>query len=195
MPKNIYGVTKAAAEDLCALFHRNQDLPCLILRTSRFFPEPDDNRATREAYEDANAKANEYPYRRVDIADAAEAHLLAAERAKNIGFGVYIVSATTPFRPEDLGELRRDAPAVLGRRTPTFVAEYERRGWRMFPTVDRVYVNDKARAELGWRPRYDFAHVIERLSADEAAPSPLAQAVGSKGYHAEVFEDGPFPVE
>jgi hypothetical protein len=23
------------------------------------------------------------------------------------------------------------------------------RGWRMFPTVDRVYVNDRARAELG----------------------------------------------
>jgi len=38
VPKNIYGVTKAAAEDLCHLFHRNQRLICIILRTSRFFP-------------------------------------------------------------------------------------------------------------------------------------------------------------
>jgi nucleoside-diphosphate-sugar epimerase len=57
VPKNIYGVTKAAAEDLCQLFHRNQKLPCLVLRTSRFFPEEDDNRKVRETYSDANVKA------------------------------------------------------------------------------------------------------------------------------------------
>src|ERR1700730_6113287 len=38
-PKNIYGVTKIAAEHLCELFHRDCGLRCLILRTSRFFPE------------------------------------------------------------------------------------------------------------------------------------------------------------
>src|SRR6185436_4463024 len=38
--KNIYGATKLAAEDLCRLAWRNQRLPCLVLRTSRFFPEP-----------------------------------------------------------------------------------------------------------------------------------------------------------
>src|ERR1700738_1065845 len=36
VPKNIYGATKTAAEDLCQLFHRNQGLACLVLRTSRF---------------------------------------------------------------------------------------------------------------------------------------------------------------
>ena len=49
VPKNIYGVTKAAAEDLCQLFHRKQKLPCIVLRTSRFFPEEDDNREVRDA--------------------------------------------------------------------------------------------------------------------------------------------------
>src|SRR5438067_919142 len=43
VPKNIYGVTKVAAEDLCELFHRLHRLPCLVLRTSRFFPEADDD--------------------------------------------------------------------------------------------------------------------------------------------------------
>src|SRR5262249_21765162 len=50
VPKNIYGVTKAAAENLCELFHITRGLPCLILRTSRFFPEPDDSKQVRESY-------------------------------------------------------------------------------------------------------------------------------------------------
>jgi nucleoside-diphosphate-sugar epimerase len=45
-----YAVTKAAAEDLCQLFHRSQGLACIVLRTSRFFPEEDDNKRVREAY-------------------------------------------------------------------------------------------------------------------------------------------------
>ena len=43
VPRNIYGVTKVAAESLCELFHRRQRLPVIVLRTSRFFPEADDD--------------------------------------------------------------------------------------------------------------------------------------------------------
>src|SRR5215467_899644 len=74
-PKNIYGVTKVAAENLCELFHRARGLPCLILRTSRFFPEPDDRKETRKSYADANVKINEFLYRRADIEDIVDAHL------------------------------------------------------------------------------------------------------------------------
>ncbi|HEV2425246.1 MAG TPA: NAD(P)-dependent oxidoreductase [Terriglobia bacterium] len=195
VPRNIYGVTKAAAEDLCRLFHRKHGLPCLILRTSRFFPEEDDNRMMRESYPDENLKANEYLYRRVDLEDAVGAHLAAAERARAIGFGRYIISATTPFLPGDLADLRLDAPRVVARRVPGYEIEYRRRGWRMLPAIDRVYVNERARGELGWRPRYDFAHAIERLRAGDDLRGRLAQIVGSKGYHAEEFSEGPYPVE
>ena len=74
VPKNIYGVTKTAAEDLCALFAREHGLNCMVLRISRFFPEPDDSKATRNAFADTNAKANEFLFRRVDLADAVSAH-------------------------------------------------------------------------------------------------------------------------
>jgi len=195
VPKNIYGVTKVAAEDLCRLFHRNHGLPTIVLRTARFFPEEDDSRPIREGYADDNAKANEFLFRRVDLEDVVSAHQAAAERAAAIGFGRYIVSATTPFCREDLAELRDDAPAVVARRVPGFAAEYRRRGWRMFPGIDRVYVNDRARAELGWRPRHDFAAVIERLQAGGTVASPLARLVGAKGYHAATFADGPYPVD
>jgi UDP-glucose 4-epimerase len=195
VPKNIYGVTKAAAEDLCQLFHRNQSLACIVLRTSRFFPEEDDNRRVREAYSDANVKANEYLYRRVDIEDVVSAHLLASEHAPSIGFRKYIISATTPFRPEDLADLRVDAPRVVRERVPDYEAEYERRHWKMFPSIGRVYVNERARNELGWLPRYDFNYFVSRLRTSDDPRSPLARLVGSKGYHAELFSDGPYPVE
>ena len=49
-------------------------------------------------------------------------------------------------------------------------------------------------AELGWRPRYDFRHVLDCLHAGTDFRSPLAREIGSKGYHATVFERGPYPV-
>jgi nucleoside-diphosphate-sugar epimerase len=195
IPKNIYGVTKTAAEDLCELFHRNQNLPCLVLRTSRFFPEEDDNKETRQAYEDGNVKANEFLYRRVDVEDVVSAHLQAIEKAPSIGFGRYIVSATTPFTRADLADLRANAPLALKRRMPDYEAEYARRGWKMFPSVERVYVNDRARNDLGWQPRYDFERVLNSLKAGDDPRSPLARAIGAKGYHAHKFADGPYPVK
>ena len=195
VPKNIYGVTKVAAEELCALFHHRASVPCLVLRTSRFFPEEDDRKDTRDAYADQNAKANEFLYRRVDVADIVSAHLLALERAPAIGFGRYIISATTPFTPDDLGELRNRAPAVLARRVPRYREVYAARGWSMFPGIDRVYDNARARRDLGWRPQYDFARVLELIEADGAVGSPLARTIGSKGYHAQTFADGPYPTE
>jgi len=182
VPRNIYGVTKKTAEDLCELFHRDHELPCIVLRTSRFFPEEDDSDAIRRAYEDGNVKANEYLYRRVDLEDVAHAHLLACERAATIGFGRYILSATTPFLRGDLAELRADAPRVVRRHIPEYEAEYARRGWKMFPSIDRVYVNELAREALGWQPRYDFRFVLDRLSTGADPRSPLARVVGSKGY-------------
>jgi UDP-glucose 4-epimerase len=194
VPKNIYGVTKRAAEDLCELFSRRDRLPCIVLRTSRFFPEEDDDRSTREAYANENLKVNEYLYRRVDIEDAVGAHLVAMARARDLGFGRYIISATTPFSPTDIADLHTNAPQVVRRYFPDYEAAYARRGWKMLSSIDRVYVNAKARAELGWQPRYDFRLLLDRLEAGEDVTSPLARLVGSKGYHAEVFTDGPYPV-
>lgn len=182
-PKNIYGVTKGAAEDLCQLFHRNARLPCVVLRTSRFFPEEDDSAAAREAFAEDNLKLNELLHRRVDIEDVVSAHFAAAQRARDIGFGLYIISATTPFTREDLAALRRDAPAVLRRAVPEHEAYYATRGWRMNATLDRVYVNERALRELGWRPQHDFRAVLARLSAGCELRSPLAALVGYKGYH------------
>jgi UDP-glucose 4-epimerase len=195
LPKNIYGITKLAAEQVCELFHRTRGLAAIVLRTSRFFPEADDRKETREAYEDGNVKANEFLYRRADIEDVVNAHLLALDKAASLGFGRYIVSATTPFTRDDLQDLHTDAHAAVVRHVPGYAGVYTQRGWSMFPRIDRVYVNDRARSDLGWNPGYDFARVIGLLSAGDDPRSPLARAIGSKMYHAETFAEGPYPVE
>lgn len=185
VPKNIYGATKTAAEDIGELFHRDHGLPVLVLRTSRFFPELDDRPAVRNIYPDANLKANEFLYRRVDIADAVDAHLVALAQAPRIGFGRYIVSATTPFGLADLPELHGTAPEVVARYFPDQPDIYQRLGWQMFPSLDRVYVNERARTDLGWSPKYDYRHVLDCVRLGDDPRSELARQVGAKGYHAE----------
>lgn len=182
-PKNIYGVTKAAAEDLCALFARNHQLPVIVLRMSRFFPEADDDARRAAAYPDANLKLNDLLYRRVAIEDALEAHLLAAANAPTLGFARYVISATTPFGREDLADLARDTPSVLRRKIPATEAIYARLGWRLPPTLERVYVNERARVDLGWHPRDDFASVLARVNDGASVLGPMAAKIGAKGYH------------
>ena len=194
VPKNIYGTKKLMAETLCELFFRERALPVVVLRTSRFFPEDDDDPAMRAAYTLENAQANELLYRRLDIADAVSAHLLAIQRAPEIGFARYIVSATSPFEPRQLAALARDAAGVVRELYPECAELYAARGWRLFSEIDRVYVNARARRELGWRPEFDFAHVLSCVRDGRDFRSPLAREVGAKGYHDTVFDDGPYPI-
>jgi UDP-glucose 4-epimerase len=166
-PRNIYGVTKLAAEHLARMVHETHGLPTVILRTARFFPEADDM-AHRIEQSDANTKANELLFRRLTAEDAAEAHLAALEHAPRLGFDRFIVSAPTPFRPEDAPALLHDAPAVVARYFPDFPALYARRGWTMFRRIDRVYDASRIEARLGFRCRTGFAEMLAGLRMEEA---------------------------
>jgi UDP-glucose 4-epimerase len=124
----------------------------------------------------------------------ASAHLLATERAGEAGIGPFIVSATTPFTAADLAALGSDAGAVVRALYPESEALFAAHGWRFLEVVDRVYSNRRTREALGWEPRYDFRHVLDCLAEGRDFRSVLALAVGAKGYHDEVFADGPYPV-
>ncbi|MEM8891412.1 MAG: NAD(P)-dependent oxidoreductase, partial [Bacteroidota bacterium] len=113
---------------------------------------------------------------------------------EEIGFGKYIISATTPFKKEDLEDLNKDADKVLSRIYPKYGEVYAALGWKMFSQMGRVYVNEKARRELGWKPKYDFGYVLDCLQEGKDFRSELALQVGIKKYHDQVFEDGPYPV-
>ncbi|ORW03020.1 dTDP-glucose 4,6-dehydratase [Mycobacterium lacus] len=192
VPKNIYGVTKASAEDLCQLAHRNASLACVVLRASRFFVEGDDMPGLYDGRSEDNIKANEYACRRVALEDVVDAQLKAARRAPHLGFGRYLVSATTPFTREDMAELRTDAASVYARRVPLAAAVWKELGWRFPDTLDRVYVNARARRDLGWRPRFDLHAIAARLASGESVHTPLSRLVGSKEYADSSYHLGVF---
>lgn len=168
-PRNIYGVTKLAAEALCREFHRAHGLDVAILRTGRFFPEDDD---THSHPSGPNIKANEFLNRRLTVEDAAEAHLVALEKAPGLGCEAFILSAPPPFVREDCEALMRDAPAVVARYFPDAPSLYAKAGWSLPPRIDRVYDPGKAERLLGFRCRTDFAAVLDALSS--GAPLPFA---------------------
>ena len=182
VPKNIYGASKKAAEDLCELYARSKGLACVVLRVGRFYPEAEPPDSLDDAANDLNHKVNDYLYRRVDLEDAVTAHLLAAEHAHRLGFGRYIVSGSSPFHRYDLPLLRNNAAAVVTKLFPGCSDLYGHRGWSLPSGIDRVYSNARARDELGWAPRLDFLELLERLRRGGELFSALARDVGSKGY-------------
>ncbi len=135
------------------------------------------------AFDDDNLKVNEFLYRRVELEDVVNAHLLAGQKDDEIGFARYILSAITPFSKEDIWNLRNNLQGLLKPLYPSYVDIYKNKGWKMFNGIDRVYVNETARKDLGWRPKYSFSYILKCLKAARAPQSELAAVIGSKGYH------------
>ncbi|KAK3187220.1 hypothetical protein K4F52_004124 [Lecanicillium sp. MT-2017a] len=184
-PKNIYGVTKSTAEDICFLLQRQTGLPILVLRLSRFFPEEDDEEDRRNAVNKDNLKVLELSHRRCDIEDIVSAIVCAMRKAKEVRWAKYIISAPPPF-PNDtatLCALENDPRSVFESVVPDIKTIFATKGWGYLSRIDRVYDSTKAIQELGWQPKYTFARVAARISNGEEWRSDLTLKVGEKGYH------------
>jgi UDP-glucose 4-epimerase len=167
LPRNIYGVSKLAAEHLCRMMSEASGLPVIVLRTSRFFPEEDDM-SHKIVQSGPNTKANEFLFRRLSVEDAAEAHVVALNRAPQIGFDTFIISALTPFEPGDCEQLMEYAPVVVNHYYPRYREIYARRNWMMFDNIDRVYDSHKAMRRLGFVCKTGFGEVLQQLDRDPA---------------------------
>jgi nucleoside-diphosphate-sugar epimerase len=153
VPRDIYDVTKLAAERLCReAAASNRHVTCL--RVSRFFHEPPFTRLVHRLH------------RGVDVADAAEAHRLALMRSGR-SFETFNVSAQTPFTEPEAELLARQADRVIARHFPDAPALLSRLGWSLPARIDRVYVIEKAARELGYRPRRNFRELLNELVAGE----------------------------
>ncbi len=166
-PRNIYGVTKLAAEGLCRVHAVEHGLPCVVLRTGRFFPEDDDTHRTPSG---ENLKANELLHRRLTVEDAADAHIAAFEQAPRLGFDTFILSAPTPFDRADAAALKIDAGAVVAHYFPEAAGLYAEQGWTLPATISRVYDAGHAERRLGFRCRTGFAEVLAALRDRTALP-------------------------
>jgi len=166
-PRNIYGVTKLAAEGLCRLFATQHGVNCVVLRTARFFPEDDDTQKTPPG---ENLKAIEFLHRRLTVEDAAEAHMVALARAPKLGFDIFIISAATPFARADAAALKRDAAAVIASHFPEAPALFARRGWVLPASIGRVYDASRAERLMGFRCRTGFAEILDALREGRELP-------------------------
>jgi len=166
-PRNVYGVTKIAAERLCREAHAAHGLAVAILRTGRFFPEEDD---THRDLAGPNIKANEFLNRRLTVEDAAEAHVVALAGAAELGCETFILSAPPPFAKSDCEALITDAPAVIARHFPQAPSLYARAGWSLPAIIDRIYDPSKAERLLGFRCSTDFAAVLCALDRGDRLP-------------------------
>jgi UDP-glucose 4-epimerase len=166
-PRNIYGVTKLAAEGLCRLHFLEHGLNCVVLRTARFFPEEDD---TLRELLGANLKANEFLHRRLTVEDAADAHVAALDRAATLGFEIFVLSAPTPFVRSDAAALKRAPVQVIERHFPDAPSLYARRGWRLPTSIGRVYDAGRIERVLGFRCTTDFGGVLAALRTGSRLP-------------------------
>lgn len=166
-PRNIYGVTKCSAEELCRLLHAETRVPVVVLRTARFFPEDDDTHRTLAG---ENIKVNEFLNRRLTVEDCARAHVVALDKVPDIGFGLYIASAPTPFARGDAAELKVDARAVIARYFPDAAGLYAAQGWSLPDSIGRVYDASRIERELGFRCKTGFATMLDALRKGEAVP-------------------------
>jgi UDP-glucose 4-epimerase len=152
-PRDIYDVTKLAAERLCELFAAETGVPTTCLRVSRF------------SFGTAPELAVPYClHRAVNVGDAARAHVLALERVEG-GQLVVNVSGASPFRREDVDELLHDAAAVLRRRAPRLAEALRRSGHPLPRRIERVYAIDRATDELGYRPRHGVLDLLREQAA------------------------------
>lgn len=148
-PRDIYDITKIAAEQLCQDVARETGLPVWCLRTARFWDEPVHLRVIYRLY------------RGVDVEDAVDAHVLALH-ASPARAGVFNIAARSPFQECDTADLLRDAAAVIRARYPEAEAIFQAHGMELPRSIDRVYVTGKAEAELGYAPSRNFDHILRQ---------------------------------
>ncbi len=147
-PRDIYDVTKIAAEGLCETYANNYNLSCISLRVSRYFPESDYLMTIYRLY------------RGVDVRDAATAHILAMTAEKK-GYEVFNISAFSPFSRDETYDLLHDAPSVLLRHFPNINKLFAKKGWMLPNSIDRIYSIDKAKKYLNYRPSFNFNTLID----------------------------------
>jgi len=146
-PRDIYDVSKLAAEQLCLDVGRESGLPVVCLRACRYFDEPPEIMACHRLYRGA------------DVRDIARAHALAIEE-RNRCSEILNIAGPYAFCVQDVRELFENAPAVICRCLPDAKAAFEKRGWQLPKTIDRVYSSKAAETALGYRPRFGITEFL-----------------------------------
>jgi nucleoside-diphosphate-sugar epimerase len=149
-PRDIYDITKLAAEQLCEDFYRSEGLRAACLRVGRFWDEP---LADKVFYR---------LYRGLDVRDAAQAHLLALEN-QTIGFEVFNIAAQSIFDESETKALKTNALEIISQKIPHLIQYFQEQNWPISHSIDRVYAIEKAKKILGYTPQFNIQAMLEEL--------------------------------
>ena len=164
---------------------------CLVLRTSRFFPEADDHKVVAGDLRRRQCEGERVPPSARRSRRRRERASAGRRRAPAIGFGRYIISATTPFLPEDLLDLRVNAPGVVRRRVPAMRPSTRVAAGRCFRASIGCMSTIAPAASWGGGRAMTSPHHRQRLTSGGRLPRARWRgSIGAKGYHAERLPTG-----
>jgi UDP-glucose 4-epimerase len=148
-PRDIYDITKQTAEQLCRDFFYKEGLQTSVYRVGRFLPE------------DNNLKTNHRLYRGLDERDGAEALRLALQHTFG-DFEIFNITSGSPFTEDELVRLKHSPVEVIKTHYPDIEQIYKAKNWVLPESIDRVYICDKAKKQLGYTPKYTFDYLLQQ---------------------------------
>ena len=165
LPRDVYGLTKTLSEELAGFYARNHGVRTIAYRLGMFVPED----------------FLRYGFRLlkggVDDRDVAQAFLLGLTNT-TISFDAFNIMAEVPFTREQWPRWREDPAAFLESQFPGLSELVKQKGGDMkaLSTLwgHTFWSVDKARAELGYRPQYNFPEFYAALKAGDEAHYPFA---------------------
>jgi UDP-glucose 4-epimerase len=164
LPTDVYGMSKCLCEHMGRYYARRWGISTVALRLGMFVPE------TFERY------GFRLLFGGVDDRDVAQAVLLALDHDPAGGFDHFNVFADVPFGPEDAGALQEDPAAVLESHWPGCTELVRHLGLDLGELLwgRTIWMTEKAKRLLGYRPRYNFAEFLAAWRAGDTAHCPFA---------------------
>ena len=152
-PRDLYGYTKAAGEEMCRLYGRTHGIPSVALRYGMFSPEPFFPYGIRLLYGG------------VDADDVAQAVLASVEAllSEKFEYDVFNVESLVPFSKEDEAQLLRDPLAALDKYYPGSADLLRSRGVEQLRPIHEYYPMSHAADVLGFRPECNFDRWLDEL--------------------------------
>jgi nucleoside-diphosphate-sugar epimerase len=166
LPADVYGLSKVLGEEMARYYHRARGIHGVALRYGMFVPEPFGHYGIRLLYGGVDER---------DVAAAVLASIRCVE-AGDSEFQSFNVESALPYTETDAADLRTDPLAVIGRHWPDGPDLLGAAGLAPWGPVNEWYDIGRARAELGWRPRYNFDQFLEGLRRGAQRAEDLPQA-------------------
>ncbi|HUP26945.1 MAG TPA: NAD(P)-dependent oxidoreductase, partial [Chloroflexia bacterium] len=164
LPTDVYGMSKWLCEDMGRYYSRRWGIKTVALRLGMFVPESFERYGFRLLFGG------------VDDRDVAQAVMLALEYQPPEGFDFFNIFASVPFGADDAPRLNDDPGSAIEKHWPGTLDLVRQKGLDLDELIwgRTIWLPDKAKSLLGYRPAYNFDEFLEALRSGNKAHYPFA---------------------